>query len=273
MSHLTPEALARLLDEAPAAQEAAHLDTCALCRAELEQMRDDVQSLSMLPDVSPAPDAWDALERRLTDEGLIRRRGFAAFGATRALQIAAALLLFVGGTLAGRLSVDASQPMLVQQTPPPAAPATQQPAPLPPPGADASRLAADDAPRAAEVETEPPARPAPRPPRAETGAVLASNNFAAGYQATTLDEAIAVLREAEELYLSALTRYAELASNADAGDPVSRLAAMQSIVLTTQAALSQTPMDPVINGYHLTALAQRDAALRQVAAVTNDRAF
>jgi hypothetical protein len=272
MSHLTPEALARLLDEAPTAQEAAHLDTCAHCRAELEQMRDDVQSLSMLPDVSPAPDAWDALERRLTDEGLIRRRGFAAFGATRSLQIAAALLLFVGGTLAGRLSVDASQPMLAQQTPPLAAPAAQQPAPLPPAGADASRLAADDAPRAAELP-EQPVQPAPRPPRPETGAVLASNNFAAGYQATTLDEAIAVLRQAEDLYLSALTRYAELASNADAGDPVSRLAAMQSIVLTTQAALSQTPMDPVINGYHLTALAQRDAALRQVAAVTNDRAF
>jgi hypothetical protein len=271
MSHLTPEALARLLDEAPAAQEAAHLDTCAQCRAELEQMRDDMQSLSMLPDVSPAPDAWDALERRLTEEGLIRRRGFAAFGATRALQIAAALLLFVGGTLTGRMSVVAPQPTLVQQTPPVAAPEAQQPE-LPPAGADASRLAADDAPRA-DVEPEPAVQPAPRAPRPETGAVLASNNFAAGYQARSLDEAIAVLRQAEELYLSALTRYAELASNADAGDPVSRLAAMQSIVLTTQAALSQTPMDPVINGYHLTALAQRDAALRQVAAVTNDRAF
>jgi hypothetical protein len=82
-----------------------------------------------------------------------------------------------------------------------------------------------------------------------------------------------VLRQAEELYLAALTRYAELAIQAESGDPVARLAALQSIVMTTQAALNQTPMDPVINGYHLTALAQRDATLRQVAAVTSDPAY
>jgi len=87
----------------------------------------------------------------------------------------------------------------------------------------------------------------------------------------TMDEAAALLRQTEELYLGALTRYAELATQSDAGDPVARLAALQSIVMTTQAALSQTPSDPVINGYHLTALAQRDATLRQVAAATSDR--
>jgi hypothetical protein len=41
--------------------------------------------------------------------------------------------------------------------------------------------------------------------------------------------------------------------------------------MTTQAALNETPTDPVINGYHLTALAQRDATLRQVAAASSER--
>jgi hypothetical protein len=35
-------------------------------------------------------------------------------------------------------------------------------------------------------------------------------------------------------------------------------------VITTRAALGQAPTDPVINGYHLTALAQRDAMLKQI---------
>ena len=45
---------------------------------------------------------------------------------------------------------------------------------------------------------------------------------------------------------------------------MSRLAALEGIVLMTGAALSEAPADPVINGYHLTALEQRDALLRQI---------
>ena len=51
-----------------------------------------------------------------------------------------------------------------------------------------------------------------------------------------------------------------------APDPVNRLAALEGIVLTTRAALNEAPADPVINGYHLTALEQRDAILRQIQA-------
>jgi hypothetical protein len=72
------------------------------------------------------------------------------------------------------------------------------------------------------------------------------------------------------MYLAALTRYATRLERG-AGDPIARLAALQSIVMTTQAALNQSPTDPVINGYHLTALAQRDATLKQVAATSSDR--
>jgi hypothetical protein len=48
-------------------------------------------------------------------------------------------------------------------------------------------------------------------------------------------------------------------------DPVARQAALESILLTTNAALREAPADPVINGYHLTALAERDAVLKAIA--------
>jgi hypothetical protein len=79
------------------------------------------------------------------------------------------------------------------------------------------------------------------------------------------DAAAAAVRDAETSYLNALTRYAELAQRADPVDPLARLAALESIVLTTRAALGQAPADPVINGYHLTALAQRDATIKRLA--------
>jgi hypothetical protein len=84
--------------------------------------------------------------------------------------------------------------------------------------------------------------------------------------ARTPDEAAARLRTAESDYLAALARFAELSGRVDAGDPLARLAALESIVATTRAALGRAPADPVINGYHLTAVAQRDALLRQVSA-------
>lgn len=255
MSHLSTETIARLVEDAPNTEEARHLESCAACRNELEAMTEDVHALRMLPDMSAAPDQWDTLERRLTDEGLIRTQRRALAGVPRLMQIAAALLLFVGGSLAGRLMAEPeirtvtqrvpSEPLLIESTP------TQQ-----------ATLAAD----APAPSAGGPVQHVP---------VITPRSFVslaeAASQASTVEEAADVLREAEELYLGALTRYAELATQSPAGDPVARLAALQSIVMTTQAALSEMPTDPVINGYHLTALAQRDATLRQVAAASSDR--
>lgn len=82
--------------------------------------------------------------------------------------------------------------------------------------------------------------------------------------ARTATEAEAAVRRAEAAYLDALTRYAELSGSPAGSDPVNRLAALEGIVLTTRAALEQEPSDPVINGYHLTALSQREAILRTI---------
>jgi hypothetical protein len=72
------------------------------------------------------------------------------------------------------------------------------------------------------------------------------------------------LRDAEAQYVSLLTEYSQATGTAQTGDPLNRLAALEGIVLTTRAALEEAPADPVINGYHLSALGQRDAILRQI---------
>lgn len=79
-----------------------------------------------------------------------------------------------------------------------------------------------------------------------------------------LDAAARALAAAETRYRDALADYAELAGVDAGADPVARLAALENIVLTTREALSAAPADPVINGYHLTALAQREAVVRQL---------
>ena len=87
------------------------------------------------------------------------------------------------------------------------------------------------------------------------------------------DEALLLYRQAEAVYLDALTRVAELGGQAEPGDPLARLAALESIAAITRSALDESPADPIINGYHLTALAQREATLRQIAATKSDRWF
>lgn len=80
-------------------------------------------------------------------------------------------------------------------------------------------------------------------------------------------EAAASLAAAEAEYMRALSRFAQL-NYADGGmDPLNRLAALEGIVLTTRSALREAPADPLINGYHLTALGQRDELLRRIEAV------
>jgi hypothetical protein len=240
MSHLSLETIARIVDEGASADEQAHLAACRICTAELEGMREDVQSLHMMPDISPAPEAWGALERRLTDEGLIRARPrFTLSSFTPLMQMAAAVVLFIGGSVAGRMTAPVVTQYVAageQRNNTQATPGTSQQTPVQSPAVS-----------------------------------LTSNALSGNTQPRSAEEAAQMLRDMEELYLNALTRYAEFTSVPQTNDPVARLAALQSIVNTTQAALNAAPADPVINGYHLTALAQRDATLRQVAAATGDR--
>lgn len=270
MSHLSLESLARVVDEAPSIEEAAHLEGCEACRVELDALREDVQALSMLPDMTPSPDAWQAIERRLADEGLIRERNRFAPTAPRLAQMAAAVVLFLAGSMAGRMTAAPALLPIAQVDP---VVTTQSAAPQTVPAADPAGSYTADALRddvqPAPDDAPPPPPPGRTAPRTDSSVRLAANLPAA--LPTSMQDAAALLRQTEDLYLNALTRYAELATQSEQGDPVARLAALQSIVMTTNAALSQVPADPVINGVHLAALAQRDATLAQVAAVTGER--
>lgn len=285
MSHLNGETLARLVDEPPTALEQVHLTDCALCRAELAAMQHEVSALGTLGGIAPPAGAWDALEERLGAEGLVRRsvgRRYATL-----LRLAAALALFLTGTLAGfawrgsTAAPPATERSQIAQATEPApsddAPATEPAAAVATDAATAEPAAQaaimEDAP-SPRIEAAPQTQPDEAPPRilgpADPNARFASFDDA---MPRTAQEAAVLLRDAESAYLDALNRYALLAGTDAEIDPVARLAALEGIVLTTREALGRAPADPIINGYHMTALAQREATLRQIATSTRNPWF
>jgi hypothetical protein len=214
MSHLTIETLARLVDEVPNTEEAAHLELCDDCRIELEGLKADAAALANLPEIEPPAAQWLGIEHRLAAEGMLSSasRRAARRWTIPVLQAAAAVAIFIVGNI--------SAPLLRRQT-------VQQNAPV------------------------------------------ASSTATGG----DLQSATSSLQETQAAYQAALMRYAELAGQSETMDPLARLAALESIVLTTRAALGQAPTDPVINGYHMTALAQRDATIKRLASNRNEQTW
>ena len=84
----------------------------------------------------------------------------------------------------------------------------------------------------------------------------------------SIDEARAAQRRSEQTYQQAVAYLARFDSSAvDDGSPVaykSRLAAFDRVLSATGEALREAPHDPVINGYYLTTLGQREATIRQL---------
>lgn len=228
--HLTPELLARLIDEPADEAEAAHLAACARCAAELEEMRRMTSSLRTLPD----PEMPELVRRRIAraieaepiPAPLNRSVNTAAGRAGGVwLRVAAGIAIFVLGGATGTFGI-------------------------------APRLSAGEGPETMASAAGP-----------DAGPDAAGNDDAA-------NEAAATLARAERAYLEALSRYSRIRYEDDGSDPLNRLAALEGIVLTTRSALREAPADPVINGYHLTALGQRDELLRRIeAAETADEWF
>jgi hypothetical protein len=238
MSHLTIETLARLIDEPPDSAESAHLELCDECRAELEGLKADASALAALPQLEPPSAQWYALEQQLVSEGLLRKSAERVHPRwlKPALQAAAAIVIFVIGNLTAPLFFKTSDRIAMQP----------------------------------EVDRPVIDRPLQAPTSVSTAAGQA---VFIDRLPRTRDEAETFVRNTERSYLSALTRYAELDEGTQTSDLVAQLAALESIVLTTRAALGQAPADPVINGYHLTALAQREAALKKLAAARGQTWF
>ena len=84
----------------------------------------------------------------------------------------------------------------------------------------------------------------------------------------SVEEAATAVRSAEEQYVSAVSRYRQILARDGGedpgGDPMSRVAALEHLVMVSQAAVRQAPGDPFLNGFLASAMAERDAALRMV---------
>lgn len=269
MHHLDLETLARLVDETPQPAEAAHLRDCLACRRELAELREQTDALAGLGEEDPPAGAWQALEARLMDEGLVRP----AAARPRVLmlyrppaRIAAAVALFLLGGAAGAalLRGGGTEPVASNDA------ATQAPASV-------RRPAASFTPPEVLYVGEPAANPAAAD---ANGARLAMNGAAEQPAATAAvppqrtraqratraeaDHAARELVQAQAQYVGALQRVAAIADPASGNDPETRLAALDQLVQLTAAALERVPGDPVINGYHLAAVAERDALRRQM---------
>jgi len=82
-----------------------------------------------------------------------------------------------------------------------------------------------------------------------------------------VETAASAVRVAEQEYVSAVSHYRELLARdgGDSGtDPASRFAALEHLVMVSQAAVRQAPGDPFLNGFLASAMAERDAAARMV---------
>ena len=109
---------------------------------------------------------------------------------------------------------------------------------------------------------------------AGAGAALTRGGVSLGVpssaEATNVDDAATAVRVAEQGYVRAFSRYRELLArdvgSNGVGDPITRYAALEHVVSVSQAAVRQAPGDPFLNGFLVSAIAERDAAARVVSA-------
>jgi hypothetical protein len=95
MSHLTIEALARIVDEPATGSEQAHLDACPTCRSTLDELRMQTTALAALPVFAPPADAWESIGHRMHEADLRAERQRRTLGI--AARIAAAITIFALG--------------------------------------------------------------------------------------------------------------------------------------------------------------------------------
>jgi hypothetical protein len=244
MSHLPTDRLAALGDEEPTPAEAAHLLACAECAREHAAYRTLVAMAHLERDTIALPlTRWDSIATALSAEQPVaappavapRTLVFEPPGSTAItrrfarfpMQAAAGLLLVAGGLLAGRASAGVN------------------PLPIPSGGSSLSQQASS----AASTPVSP---------------VVSGDSVSFA----PIEEARLAQVRSEAIYQQAAAFLAQHdTTGAGDGSPVayqSRLAALDQVISTTREAMRQAPHDPVINGYYLTTLGQREATLRQL---------
>jgi len=252
--HLSPETLARLVDDVPSPDERAHLNRCRRCRDELDAMQVQTLGLSHLPDLRPPQGDWESLEPRLRSEGLIReeepRTGSRPHPNTRHdrdwitgirsaegagwTRWAAAALLVIGGAGLGAGAVTAL--------------------------GDGARPGGSAA----------SARVASSPAR-DLAAVPTALGLLGEGGPGSVEEAEELVRLTENWYRSALLRYREEAGRGwGETDPLDRYIALEALLAAGQAALREAPADPFLNGLLVNMQAEREAALRGIRTVSGE---
>ena len=232
MSHLSAERLASLADPgtSPAPGEAVHLAGCDACAAERRAYATLVTDARSERGALAAPlTTWDGIAAGLRAEGLLPERAAARraapVSANRWMAAAAAAMLLTGGIAAGRASA-VSGPLAVVP--------------------------------AVSVAAEPTtaASPAGRPSADELVPDYAS-----------VADAQAALARFEVAYQHAVAYLAENDTTAQLDAPEdyrTRLVALDRAGRTMREAMEKAPYDPVLTGYYLTTLGQREATLRQL---------
>ena len=224
MEHLSLEALARLVDETPFRSERRHLARCPDCSRELERLREQTEALGSLPDLRPAPGDWPALEERLEREGLLRGSN------------PADAVIRLIDRRRGWMQAAAALVLFLAG------------------GLSGAVLA-----------------PAEWGLRTGGGQVASGEMTAGGVspagltaeEAASPEEAAEVLRLAEQQYRDAMLRYRALTRGPETGTPMDprRLAVLDAMLAMGQAAVQEAPDDPFLNGFLVSAAAEREAAL------------
>ena len=244
MSHLSTERLAALGNEEPTPAEAAHLAACGACARERAAYRTLVAMAGHERDAIGIPlTRWESIAGALSEQPLTRAAvaGHGSAEQSRAtatrlrtvrvlrtpMRAAAGLLLLAGGAIAGRVSAGAT--------------------PLPLGGGSA---------------VAPPAI------AGTTGTSALVSNAPDPVSFSSIEDARAAQLRSETVYQQAAAFLAEHDSTGESRyDPEvvkSRLAALDQMISTTREAMRAAPHDPVINGYYLTTVGQREATLRQL---------
>jgi hypothetical protein len=245
MSHLSTERLAALADDAPTPAELAHLASCAGCARERAAYRALVElAATESTRIGEPLTRWDALAPALAADGVIDTGSARTPGRRRAAarwsQAAAAVLLAAAGIGVGRFTAGASMVPALHFGPASSAPSNApgtatapSPDALATPVSNAGAASADSAPRFQSVED--------------------ARGVEARAQAT-YQAAMAFLAQTDTVGRSENTPAAVR----------TRLAALDRVGATMGRALHEAPYDPVINGYYLATMGQREATIRQL---------
>jgi hypothetical protein len=225
MSHLSTDRLAALGDDQPTPAEVTHLASCAECARE----RGAYQTLVAMAHAERAPlglplTRWESIASALAAEQAPLLVRRSVTPRSTRWPLQVAAGLLL---VAGGAMVGR---MSVVTAPP-------------------SSVAAPGATASVPVGTSPNER------------LAAESVFA------SVDDARAAQARSEQLYQQAAAFLAQHDSSGAGEGPVayrSRLAALDRVLSTTRQAMRDAPHDPVINGYYLTTIGQREATLRQL---------